>query len=109
MKTHEQQFNNTVDQVKEFLEEVGDIRKRCDMNTQYISDREQVWGRFQKEVIEELRKMNEILKPMAETYNLISKFSNLTKQGIVGFSVLLGIIATISGIFWGWFEFFRHK
>jgi len=55
-----------------FKEQVQDIKERCDRNTLYISDREQVWSRFQKEVLERLDKLDKTIEPIAETYKGVS-------------------------------------
>lgn len=86
--------------INKIEKEIEDIRKRCDQNTNYISDREQVWGAFQKEVMEEFKKINETLKPIADTYKGVA-FSG--KWG----GILLGLIVTISGLIWGWVAFLK--
>jgi len=75
-----------------FKEQVQDIKERCDRNTLYISDREQVWSRFQKEVLERLDKLDKTIEPIAETYKGVSWVGTNIMKLIVAISVIIGVI-----------------
>lgn len=54
------------------------------------------------ELKEDIHEIKDILKPISATYNTIH-------IGGKWIGAVIVFLATLSGIFWGWWEFFKHK